>query len=169
MTQPTSPTHTLADYITSHRLDAELLAPGVPMPTVSLAAAAIGAREDQILKTLLCEDRADRHVIAIASGLTKVDRSLLAAIAGLDRPRLADPTVVLALTGHPAGGVPPIAHRTPLPVLIDRAAADLEVAYGGGGDEQLLLRIRPVDIIRLTDALVADFVSRPAPSSEART
>ena len=152
----------LVSYIRDHDVDAELVAPGVPMPTVPLAAAAIGAREEQILKSLLFQGRDGRVVLAIAAGTGKVDRQRLTAATGLDRPRLADAATVLAATGCPAGGVAPVGHRIRLEVVIDRRAAALDVAYGGGGAEDVLLRIRPSDIVRLTGATIVDIVEEHA-------
>ena len=154
----TSAVAALLAYLDERGIEAELVAPGVAMPTVGLAAAAIGAREEQILKSLLFRGRGGRLVLAIAAGTGRVDGGLLAAVTGLDRPRLADAATVRAATGFPAGGVAPVGHRTPLEVVIDRRAAELEVAYGGGGAEELLLRIRPEDIVRLTGARVVDIV-----------
>ena len=154
----TSPGERLVAFLRRHEIDAEVIAPGVPMPTVDLAAAAIGAEASQILKSLLFVDRAGAAVLVIASGPNRVNRERLAAVAGLDRPRMADPETVLRVTGYPAGGVAPIGHREPVRVLIVRRAADLDVAFGGGGAEELPLRIRPADIIRLTGAEVVDVV-----------
>ena len=58
----------------------------------------------------------------------------------------------------PAGGVPPIGHRQPLQVVIDRRVFDHDVVYGGGGDEWHMLRLEPRVIQRLTGARVADVV-----------
>jgi Cys-tRNA(Pro) deacylase len=129
------------------------------MPTVPLAAAAIGVSEEQIIKSLLFRDSRGELILAIASGTAKIDRGLLATATGLDRPRLADPATVLAATGFPAGGVSPVAHATPVRVVIDRRAAALDVVYGGGGSEDVLLKISPRDIIRLTGAAITDIVS----------
>jgi Cys-tRNA(Pro) deacylase len=146
-------------YLRELGVDAELLAPGVPTPTVPLAAAAIGVKEDQIIKSLLFRDSRGDLVLAIASGTARIDRGLLAAATGLDRPRLADPATVLAATGYPTGGVAPVGHATPVRVVVDRRAAALEVVYGGGGTEHVLLRISPRDIIRLTNAEIVDIAS----------
>jgi Cys-tRNA(Pro) deacylase len=154
-----SPTERLLNYLRDHEVDAEIVSPGVPMPTVPLAAAAIGAKPEQILKSLVFRDRAGARVLAIASGTGKVDAAKLAAAARLDRPRLADPATVLRITGYPAGGVAPVGHPESLRVVVDRRAADLDVAYGGGGAEELLLRIKPRDIVRLTGAEVADILA----------
>lgn len=159
-TDPDVPAHLLA-YIAAHGLDAEILAPGLPMPTVPLAAAAIGVPEAHILKSLLFVAADGRLVLAVAAGVSRVDRAILGAVAGLPGLRLAGPDLVRSATGYPAGGVAPIAHATPLPVVVDTAAAALPVTYGGAGTEDALLRIRPADIVRLTDAVVASITTRP--------
>jgi Cys-tRNA(Pro) deacylase len=149
----------LLAYLRERGVESALLAPGVPMPTVPLAAAAIGVNEEHIIKSLLFRDSRGDLVLAIASGTARIDRALLATATGLDRPRLADPATVLAATGYAAGGVAPVGHATPVRVVIDRRAADLEVVYGGGGTEDVLLRISPRDIIRLTGAEIVDITS----------
>ena len=118
----------LLALLRSEGIDAALIAPGCPMPTVARAAAAIGVSEEQIVKSLLFQDAGGRLVLAIAAGTARVDRRLLAKAAQLDRPRLADPATVLDATGYPAGGVPPVGHRTAIPVVIDRRAAALAIA-----------------------------------------
>jgi prolyl-tRNA editing enzyme YbaK/EbsC (Cys-tRNA(Pro) deacylase) len=75
------------------------------------------------------------------------------------RPRLAKPKRVLELTGYPAGGVPPVGHTTKIKTLIDHRVMDLDVAFGGGGSEAVLLRIQPDDILRLTGAQIVSVVS----------
>jgi prolyl-tRNA editing enzyme YbaK/EbsC (Cys-tRNA(Pro) deacylase) len=154
---------TLRDFLTARGIDFEMVVPGVPMPTVPLAAAAIGVREDQIIKSLLFCDARGQAVLAIASGTARVDRARLASATGLDRPMLADPATVLAVTGFPAGGVAPVGHRTPVRVVIDRRAAALNTVFGGAGSEEALLRIAPADIVRLTQARIVDIVVDPSP------
>jgi Cys-tRNA(Pro) deacylase len=149
----------LLAYLRELGVDAELLAPGVPMPTVPLAAAAIGVTEGQIIKSLLFRDRRGELVLAIACGTARIDRGHLAAATGMDAPRLADSATVLAVTGYPAGGVAPVGHATPVRVVVDRRAAAQDVVYGGGGTEDVLLRISPRDILRLTGAEIADIAS----------
>jgi prolyl-tRNA editing enzyme YbaK/EbsC (Cys-tRNA(Pro) deacylase) len=148
------PTH-LLDYIAAHEVEVDILLPGVPMPTVPLAAAAIGVSESAILKSLVFTAPDGRLVLAIAAGPSRIDRRLLAAAAGLAKLSLAAPEAVLEATGFPAGGVAPIGHRTALKVILDEDAATLDVAYGGAGIEHGLLRIAPAEIIRLTGATVA--------------
>ena len=157
MSEETAPPH-LLQFLEEHAVDYEVVAPGVPMPTVPAAAAAIGVGVDQILKTLLFQDKAGEFVVAIACGTGRVDRARLAEAAGTGKLRVADAADVLRITGYPAGGVAPLALPTELPVIMDSAVAALPVAFGGAGREDLLLRVSPADVVRLNNASVADII-----------
>ena len=149
----------LDNYLRTTGVDYEILRPGKPMPTVLLAAAAIGVDEAQILKSLLFEGKSGSVVLVIASGIFPVDPTAIAQASGLVEPRLARPSKVLQLTGYPAGGVPPVGHTSPIKTLIDDRVMLLDVAFGGGGSERVLLRIRPNDILRLTNGKIVSVVS----------
>ena len=82
----------------------------------------------------------------------------MATALAVGRLRLAPAEVVKEATGYRAGGVPPIGHRQPLQVVIDRRVFDHDMVYGGGGDEWHMLRLEPQVIQRLTGARVADVV-----------
>ena len=62
------------------------------------------------------------------------------------------------VTGYPAGGVAPLGLPEGLQVIVDVKVAALSVAYGGGGQDDLLLRLRPTDIIRVNGARTAEIV-----------
>jgi prolyl-tRNA editing enzyme YbaK/EbsC (Cys-tRNA(Pro) deacylase) len=149
----------LDDYLRAASVDFEILTPGKSMPTVPLAAAAIGVDEAQILKSLLFEGKDGSVVLVVASGGFPVDPTAVAEASGLIQPRLAKSGKVLELTGYPAGGVPPVGHATQIKTLIDNRVMQLDVAYGGGGSEHVLLRIRPIDILQLTGGQIVSVVS----------
>jgi prolyl-tRNA editing enzyme YbaK/EbsC (Cys-tRNA(Pro) deacylase) len=149
----------LEDYLRSTGVEFEFLTPGKSMPTVPLAAAAIGVDEAQILKSLLFEGNDGNVVLVVASGVFPVDPTAVAEASGLHQPRLAKPAKVLELTGYPAGGVPPVGHTTPIKTLIDQRVMLLDIAFGGGGSEHVLVRIRPADIVNLTGGQVVSVVS----------
>jgi Cys-tRNA(Pro) deacylase len=155
-----APPH-LRAFLEERGIDASFLAPGLPMPTVPLAAQAIGVAEDHILKTLVFAGDPGEFVVAIANGTHRIDRKLLANAALMRKPRAATPGDVIALTGYPAGGVAPVGLPASIPVIVDAATAALDIAYGGGGDEHLLLRIRVSDVIRCNNAVVADITEHP--------
>lgn len=158
MSEETAPPHLLA-FLAEHRVDHDIVAPGVPMPTVPAAAAAIGVGVEQILKTLLFDDRNGGFVVAIACGTGRVDRDRLAAASGAGKLRVADAPDVLRVTGYPAGGVAPLALPDGLPVIVDAAVVELRDAWGGAGREELLMRVAPADVVRLNNATIAEIVT----------
>ena len=139
-------------------LNAEIIRPGVPTPTVPAAAAALGVDESSILKSLLFLDPGGVAVLAIATGSSRVDRVRLAAVAGVERLKLAPPEEVKRRTGYPVGGAAPVCHATPLRVIVDRRLLALDIVYGGGGTADSLLKITPREIVRVTSATVAEIV-----------
>ena len=152
----TEPTQQLETYVRDHDMAAEVLRLGAVTATVEEAARALGVAPEQIIKSLLFSAADGETVLVIAGGTTRVDAKKVTRITGLRRLRLASPEVALAATGYPAGGIPPVGHIRPLRVVLDRTVLDLPVVYGGGGADGALLRIRPTDILRVTNALVAD-------------
>lgn len=146
----------LQAFISSNRIEAEIIFPGADTPTVPAAASALGVRQEQIVKSLVFNGRGGENVIAIVRGVARVDRRKLSQATGLRKPRLAPPDVVHEVTGYKAGGTPPIGHREQLTVYMDDAVFDEPVVYAGGGEIDALLRIAPDTIKDLTDAVIAD-------------
>ncbi len=142
------------DFIRDHALAAEIVAPGAHMPTVDAAAAAMRVAPEQIFNSILFQSADRACVMVIACGNARVRLGRIEAITGLRALRLAKPDVVLAKTGYPAGGTPPIGHREKFPVIVDCRVAAQAWGYAGGGQPELLVKIAPADIIRLTDARV---------------
>jgi Cys-tRNA(Pro) deacylase len=149
-----APAH-LVEFLRKAGIPATSIAPGVPMPTVPSAAAAIGVDERQILKTLLFCAKDGRCIIAVACGTKRVDRQRLAEVSGIAGLRVAPPDQVFSATGYPAGGVAPVGFATQVPVVVDEAVLELPISYGGGGHESLLLQIDPAQIVRVNNARVA--------------
>ena len=148
----------LLAFLEKHSVDFELLAPGPSMPTVIAAAAALEVSPELILKTLLFAGDEGSFVVAIANGTRRVNPKLLSAASGIARPRPARPDVVFDITGYRAGGVAPLGLPNGLPVIVDANVVGLPVAYGGGGQDDLLLRLWPADIVRLNSAQTARIV-----------
>ena len=146
----------LADFIREHDLQVEIASPGVHMPTVDTAAAAMEVKPEQIFKSILFQAKDGRCVMVVACGNGRVDLGRVKAITGLDGLKLAKPDVVFAKTGFPAGGTPPVGHREKFPVVVDTRVAAQEWGYAGGGRTEILVKIKSADIIRLSGASVHD-------------
>ena len=152
----------LADFIRAQGIEAEIVAPGVEMPTVEAAAQVLGVPPERIFKSILFQASSGACAMAIACGKARVDARKLASLTGLARLRLASPEVALAVTGYPAGGTPPIGHRARFPVVVDTRVAAQTWGWAGGGRKELMVRIASADIVQLNEAQVADVVADAA-------
>jgi Cys-tRNA(Pro) deacylase len=157
--------HDLQAFMTAHAIPGEILHLSVPTPTVETAARALGVQPEQIVKSILflVEAAHTEPVLAITCGAAYVERRAIAARYGVGRKRvkLASPEEVRSISGYEVGAMPPFGHRQPLPTLLDCRVLDLPVVYAGGGDENVLLRLDPRDIARVTSAGVMDLISMP--------
>lgn len=146
----------LQAFLDNHYIDAQIVHPGAPTPTVLAAARALGVEADQIVKSVvfLVEDR---PFLVYGCGTRRVDPRKLADRLNVSRKkvRLADADQVLDLTGYPVGTVPPVGLKTPMPAFMDPAIQAHEVVYAGGGGMDALLRIRSAELIRASRAEIA--------------
>jgi prolyl-tRNA editing enzyme YbaK/EbsC (Cys-tRNA(Pro) deacylase) len=110
----------------------EILKLEVPVRTVKEAARAVGVSEDKVVKTIVVNCGGEFRAY-ILRGNKRLDLKSLGC-------RLATPEEVLAVTGYPVGGVPPVLN---IPVFIDEELLNEDYVYGGGGDDYSLLRFKP--------------------------
>ena len=148
----------LLAWCATHGVPAVLLRPGVPTPTVPQAAAAVGVRPEQVLKSLvLFVDGEPR--LAIAAGEDRLSYPRMAAAFGTSRRRvrLATADEALALTGYAVGAMPPFGHRRPLTTWVDaRRVAPGHTVVAGGGARDALLQLTTDDLLRVTGARAAE-------------
>ncbi|HEY57874.1 MAG TPA: YbaK/EbsC family protein [Anaerolineae bacterium] len=143
-----TPAHVLA-YLKARGLAGEVVRFSQPTPTVEEAARVAGVAPEQIVKTLLFfvryDDGTEQPWLVLAIGPQRVDRRILARFFGVGRKRvrLARADEVPAWTGYAVGAVPPLAHRQPLPALMDERILAFSEVWAGGGAEDTLLRMTP--------------------------
>jgi len=144
-------------YMQTHDIRGEFVRLEVPTPTVETAAQAVGTSPDQIIKSILF--LVDSHpVLAIACGFSNIQRRVIADFYGVGKKKvkLADSDTVLQVSGYEVGAMPPFGHRQRLNTVIDRRVLDIPSAYAGGGAENVLLQLKPQDILQVTGATVLD-------------
>jgi Cys-tRNA(Pro)/Cys-tRNA(Cys) deacylase len=86
----------------------------------------------------------------------KLDLKALAAAVGGKRAEMADPVVAERKTGYVVGGISPIGQKTALPTVLDETAELWDTVYVSGGRRGFDIELAPADLIRATDAVVAD-------------
>lgn len=123
------------------------------------AAAAIGTTVAQIAKSLVFI--ADgQPVLVIASGANRVDTKKLGALLNARITR-ADADAVRQATGFPIGGVPPVAHDTPLRTLIDEDLLAFRSIWAAAGTPNAVFETTPANLVKMTNGQVADLKEQP--------
>lgn len=123
--------------------------------TAEEAARAVGTSVGQIVKSLLFLAD-DRPVLVLASGRHRVDVGRVARLAGASRVVKASAETAREVTGFSIGGVPPVGHRTPLPVYVDRTLLEYPVVYAAAGTPHAVFAVAPQDLVRVTGGQVGE-------------
>jgi Cys-tRNA(Pro) deacylase len=123
--------------------------------TAQDAARAVGTSTGQIVKSLVF--LADgRPILVLASGANRVDTAKVARLAGAARVEKAPADATRDATGFSIGGVPPIGHRTALPVYVDEALLACDLVDAAAGTPHAVFPIEPATLVRITSGAVGD-------------
>ena len=151
------------------RVQAALTAAGVearieefPSSTRSAqeAAATVGTTVGQIVKSLVFL-AGDSPVVALVSGVNRLDTQRLAALSGAAVGK-ADADAVRQATGYSIGGVPLIGFPVPIPTFIDRDLLQYDVVWAAAGTPRHVFPIAPQELVRITGGQVADLRLSPS-------
>ncbi len=121
------------------------------------AANTIGCQVAQIVKSLLFIVDG-QPVMALVSGVNRLDERKLAALRGAGRKQVerADADTAKAATGFSIGGVPPFGHASRLPVYVDEDLARFDVVWAAAGTPFAVFAITPGELIRASGGTLAD-------------
>ncbi len=133
--------------------DIHIVESDVSTATVAQAAAAHGVADRQIAKTLSLRV-GDLVVLIVTPGDARLDNKKVKAAFGA-KPRLLEAAEVVAVTGHPVGGVCPFGLATPLPIYCDRSLRELGEVVPAAGAINAAVRI---DALRLAALVGAEWV-----------
>ena len=125
--------------------------------TAQDAAHAIGCQVAQIVKSLLFMVDG-QPVMALVSGVNRLDERKLAALRGVGRKQVerADADTTKAITGFSIGGVPPFGHASRLAVYVDEDLAHFDVVWAAAGTPFAVFAITPEELVRASQGAVAD-------------
>jgi prolyl-tRNA editing enzyme YbaK/EbsC (Cys-tRNA(Pro) deacylase) len=137
-------------FFEQHAPDVAIIETPESSATVALAAAAHGVEPARIAKTLSLRV-GERVVLVVARGDARLDNRKVKAALGA-KPRMLDAQEVVALTGHPVGGVCPFGLATPLQVYCDVSLKAFDEVVPAAGSAQSAVRISPERMAALTGA-----------------
>jgi prolyl-tRNA editing enzyme YbaK/EbsC (Cys-tRNA(Pro) deacylase) len=122
--------------------------------TVADAAATLGVEPGRIAKTLTIRAGGEA-LLLVTRGDARLDNAKAKAALG-GRPRMLGADEVLALTGHPVGGVCPFGLATPLPILCDVSLRAFDIVYPAAGSRTSSVRVSPARLAEITGARWVD-------------
>jgi prolyl-tRNA editing enzyme YbaK/EbsC (Cys-tRNA(Pro) deacylase) len=141
-------------FLAAHAPDIRILETDDSTATVEMAAAGHGVAPAQIAKTLSLRIK-DRTILLVASGTARLNNRKIKDVLG-GKPRMLGADEVVALTGHPVGGVCPFGLATPLPVYCDVSLKSFDEVVPAAGSTHAALRIAPQRMAELTQAQWVD-------------
>jgi Cys-tRNA(Pro)/Cys-tRNA(Cys) deacylase len=122
------------------------------------AATVLGVDPDRVFKTLLAEVDG-RLVVGVVPVTGKLDLKHLAAAVGGKRATMAEPALAERRTGYVVGGISPIGQKTAHPTVLDETAELWDTVYVSGGRRGFDIELAPGDLVRITDAVLADIAN----------
>ncbi len=145
------------NYLQTANIPHELRRVPEPPRTAFRAAAMLGLQPHQVIKSVFFF--ADRNpVMVMIPGDNMVDYTKLKAELGVTHIRFPNTEEVRQLTGYFVGSTPPVALKSDVPAYIDLHALREDVVYTGGGEPDMILKIRSYDLVRAADAEVVDVI-----------
>ncbi len=124
--------------------------------TAKEAADSIGCVVGQIAKSLIFRDKdTGRPVLVVASGSNQVDTKKIQSELGIRLSR-ADADYVREHAGYAIGGIPPIAHKTTLRVVLDEDLKTHKVIWAAAGTPNAVFELSPQTLEELTDGAWID-------------
>jgi prolyl-tRNA editing enzyme YbaK/EbsC (Cys-tRNA(Pro) deacylase) len=128
--------------------------------TVLLAAQGHGVEPAQIAKTLSLRV-GERNFLVVTRGDARLDNRKAKATFG-GKARMLSAEEVVAVTGHPVGGVSPFGLATPLKVYCDVSLRSFDEVVPAAGSTHSALRINPLRMAELVEAEWVDVCQETA-------
>lgn len=128
--------------------------------TAAEAAAAVGCQLAQIAKSLIFRNITDdKPVLVVASGANRVDVGEIERRTEL-RLGKASGAYVKNRVGFAIGGIPPVAHTTPLHTILDRDLTAFDRIWAAAGTPRSLFSLTPADLQAMTQGIWIDLAER---------
>lgn len=139
----------LADF----GLDLEVVELPNSTRTAPEAAAAIGCKVEQIVKSLIFKTKSGKPILITASGTNRVDEKRVREIIG-EKIARADAEFVHEVTGYPIGGIPPLAHKQIIETIIDQDLMPYDEIWAAAGTPNAVFKLTPQQLVLITDGRI---------------
>lgn len=112
----------------------------------------------QVFKTLILQGDKSGYFVCIIPGTDEVDLKKAAKASGNKNCEMIPVKDLLPLTGYIRGGCSPIGMKKHFPTYIHPTAEQYDRIYVSAGQRGLQIQLAPADLIRESQAIIADIV-----------
>ena len=113
-----------------------------------------------VFKTLVTRGDKTGVIMAVINGADEINLKLLAKASGNKSVEMIHLNELLPLTGYIRGGCSPLGAKKDYPVFIDSKALTHEKISVSAGMRGMQLILTPQDLVKATNATVADLVEK---------
>lgn len=113
---------------------------------------------EQVFKTLIIALPGELAV-AIVPVPSRLSLKAAAAVLGVAKAGLAEPAAAERATGYVVGGISPFGQRKRLRTVLDSSALSWDRVLCSAGKRHWDVAVAPLDLIRLTGAIIADLMA----------
>ena len=152
------------DFFQARQLDIPIIELEVSTATVALAAEAHGVEPGRIAKTLAFrvteKVSAMGVILLVAAGDARIDNRKFKDAFG--KGKMLPAEEVVALTGHPVGGVCPFGLAQPLPIYLDHSLQKYDVVLPAAGAVHSAVRMGIAQLAAVTEGQRVDVCQHAA-------
>lgn len=120
------------------------------------ASRATGIELSRITKNLVCKTSDGRYAVLVVPGNRRVSLQKAAQVLNARNIQLLGFDEAEMVSGYPPGGTPSLHHKTPMSVVVEKDLLNYETNFCGGGSRDKILEVKTEDLLKLTNATVAD-------------
>jgi len=131
-----------------------------PLRDLAAAPAVLGLPASAVARPTVLADRAG-VVLILAPADIEVSALQVAELLGRRSLRPLAPDRAPGLTGYLLPFVPPVALECPATVVVDEQLTREDVVYAAAGEPGVILKVRGVDLAKVTGAVVSQVTGQP--------
>lgn len=151
------PVEAVSRYLSDSQFNGKIFHTKDTIFTVSDASSAVGAPEEEILKSILLRiNRGDFFALALMSGVNRVDTKKIKKMLKVTHVSFANPEECSVLSGFKPGGVPPVGYPEQPMTLIDEDLFKYSEVWAAAGTDHAFFPISPKELMRVTKGERAD-------------
>ena len=144
----------IQDALKASDLRLEVIELNASTRTAQEAANAVGCQIGQIVKSLVFRSGEDA-LLFLVSGQNRLNVERVSLEMGIPIEK-ADADFTREKSGYPIGGVPPIAHATPMRAFIDRDLMAFDEVWAAAGTPHAVFKLESRLLPELTGGLILD-------------